>query len=134
VKTYLDAGVLLTAWKGNSQRSVVAKMILEDETREFSTSDAVKLELLPKPTYEKRRAEVAFYGAYFSDAAASEPFSGELGRDALALAKKFGLSAMDALHLASAIRQGAREFITSELPGKPMFRVTGINVVSLYSL
>ena len=32
------------------------------------------------------------------------------------------------------IRQGADEFITSELPGKPVFRVRGIKVVSLHSL
>jgi hypothetical protein len=38
------------------------------------------------------------------------------------------------LNLASAIRQGADEFITSELPGKPIFRVPGIKVVSLYKL
>jgi predicted nucleic acid-binding protein len=134
VKTFLDAGVLLTAWKGNSPRSVAAKIVLEDGARKFFTSDAVKLELLPKPIFEKRRAEVEFYSAHFSDAEDSEPFSAELGRDALALAKKFGLAAMDALPLASAIRQRADEFITSELPGKPVFRVTGINVVSLYSL
>ena len=42
-----------------------------------------------------------------------------------------GLAAGDALNLASAIRQGADEFITSELPGKPMFRVPGIKVISL---
>ena len=60
---------------------------MEDGTREFFTSEAVKLELLPKPTFEKRRAEVEFYNAHFSDAEASEPFSAELGRDALSLAK-----------------------------------------------
>ncbi|HXI73326.1 MAG TPA: hypothetical protein VNN22_23545 [Verrucomicrobiae bacterium] len=41
---------------------------------------------------------------------------------------------MDALHLASALRQGADEFITSELPGKPLFRVPGIKIISLHSL
>ncbi len=50
------------------------------------------------------------------------------------LAKKFGLAAGDALNLASAIRQGADEFITSELPGKPIFRVPGIQVISLHAL
>lgn len=107
---------------------------MEDATREFFTSDAVKLELLPKPVFEKRRMEVEFYNAHFSDAADSEPFSRELGAAALALAKKHGLAAMDALHLASAIRQGADEFITSELPGKPMFRVGSIKVVSLHAV
>ena len=134
MKTYLDSGVLLAAWKGNSPRSVAARKVLEDESREFCTSDAVKLELLPKPTFEKRRAEIEFYNAYFSDAADSEPLSAEWGREALALARKFGLASVDALHLASAIRQGADEFITSEMPGKPMFRVAGIKVISLHAL
>ena len=106
---------------------------MEDESREFLTSDAVKLEVLPKPVFERRRAEVEFYNNYFNDATESEPFSAELGDEAAALAKKHGLAAMDALHLASAIRQGADEFITSELPGKPMFRVAGIKVISLHA-
>lgn len=133
MKTFLDAGVLLSAWKPGElhERAVT---IMEDETREFLTSDAVKLELLPKPTFEKRRSEVDFYNDHFSITSACEPFSAELGEQALAMAKKHGLSSMDALHLAAAIRQGADEFITSELPGKPVFRVNGIRVVSLYSL
>ncbi len=103
---------------------------MEDETREFVTSDAVKLELLPKPSFEKRRFETEFYNDHFNEAAC-ESFSDELGNAALALAKKHGLAAMDALHLASAIRQGADEFITTELPSKPMFRAAGIKIISL---
>jgi len=74
-----------------------------------------------------------FYTEFFDSVEAIEPFSRELGEAALALAKKYGLAAGDALNLASAIRQGAGEFITSELPGKPMFRVAGIKVKSLHT-
>jgi len=123
----------LSAWLGNSPRSIEAKNIVADESRDFLTSDAVKLELLPKPTFEKRRAELEYYNDHFKQAA-SEAFSAELGDAALTLAKKYGLAAMDALHLASAIRQGADEFITGELPGKPMFRVKELKVISLHSL
>ncbi|HAO80671.1 MAG TPA: hypothetical protein DCQ92_17205 [Verrucomicrobia subdivision 3 bacterium] len=133
MKTFLDSGVLLSAWLGNSPRSIEAKSIVADESRDFLTSDAVKLELLPKPTFEKRRAELEYYNDHFKGIA-SEPLSEELGVESLTLAKKYGLAAMDALHLASAIRQGADEFITSELPGKPMFRVSGIKIISLHSL
>ena len=107
---------------------------MDDGTREFLTCENVKLELLPKPTFEKRRAEVEFYTAHFDEAGGGEPFSAELGDAALALAKKYGLAAGDALNLASAIRQKADEFITSELPGKPLFRVAGIKIISLHSL
>jgi predicted nucleic acid-binding protein len=133
LKTFLDSGVLLSAWLGNSPRSIEAKSIVADESRDFLTSDAVKLELLPKPTFEKRRAELEYYNDYFKGIV-SEPLSEKLGVEALALAKKYGLAAMDALHLASAIRQGADEFITSELPGKPIFRVKELKVISLNSL
>jgi predicted nucleic acid-binding protein len=104
---------------------------MADEGRQFVSADKVRLELLPKPTFEKRRAEVEFYGEHFDSATAIEPFSAELGQEALALAKRHGLAAGDALNLAAALRQGADEFITCELPGKPMFRMAGIRVVLL---
>ncbi len=34
---------------------------MDDGTRTFLTCENVKLELLPKPTFEKRRSEVEFY-------------------------------------------------------------------------
>ena len=133
MKTFLDSGVLLSAWRrGELHNHAVS--VLQDETHEFFTSDAVKLELLPKPAFEKRPLETQFYNQYFDIALACESLSSELADEALALAKKHGLAAMDALHLASAIRQGADEFITSELPGKPMFRLKELKVTSLYSL
>ena len=58
--------------------------------------------------------------------------SRELGDAAWTLAKTYGLSAGDALNVAAAIRQSVEEFVTSELPGKPIFRVTGIKVVSIH--
>lgn len=132
MRTFLDSGVLLTAWRGSSSPEAnAARSIMAEEGRQFVTADNVRLELLPKPTFEKRRAEVEFYSEHFDSAVAIEPFSAELGQEALALAKRYGLAAGDALNLAAALRQGADEFITSELPGKPMFRVAGIRVVSL---
>lgn len=133
MKTFLDAGVLISAWRGNSAAAAAAKQILEDERRNFLSSDNVRLEVLPKPAFEKRPLELDFYSVFFQRAETSEPFSDELGRDALALAKKYGLASGDALNLASAIRQGAKEFFTSELPGKPMFRVREVKVVSIHA-
>ena len=107
---------------------------MEDGTREFFTSEAVKLELLPKPTFEKRRAEVEFYNAHFSDAEASEPFSAELGRDALSWPKNSAWPRWTPCIWPRPSARAADEFITSESPGKPVFRVAGIKVVSLHSL
>ncbi|HEY3760745.1 MAG TPA: type II toxin-antitoxin system VapC family toxin [Verrucomicrobiae bacterium] len=130
----LDSSVLLQAWRGNSPRSAAAKEILSDPSRDFVTCENVQLELLPKPAFEKRHSEVEFYMAHFSEASACERFSEALGKAALALATRHGLSAGDALNLASAIKLGANEFITSESPGKPVFRTSGVKVISLHSL
>ena len=132
MKTFLDSGILLSAWK-RGEFHERARSIMDDETRSFLTCENVKLELLPKPTFEKGPFEVEFYNDHFS-LATIEPFSAALGEAALELGEKFGLAAGDALNLASAIRQGADEFITSELPGKPMFRVKKLKVISLHSL
>jgi predicted nucleic acid-binding protein len=135
LKTFLDSGVLLTAWRGEPSPPVDAALgIMADDEREFVTCENVKLELLPKAVFEKRRLEVEFYNEHFNSVVASEPFSPELGKAALDLGKKYGLSAGDALNLAAAIGQGAEQFITSEPPGKPIFRVAGIRVISLYQI
>lgn len=134
MKTFLDSGVLLLAWRGNSPAATVARQILADDSREFVTCENVRLELVPKPAFERRHSELQFYQEHFSETTACEPFSEPLGRAALALAKKHGLAAGDALNLASAIRLGADEFVTSELPGKPMFRLSEVKITSLHAL
>ncbi len=131
MRTFLDSGVLLTAWRGRDAEAALA--VMEDPQREFCTSQMVKLELLPKPAFFKQKAEVAFYQTHFRAAKGEEPLSLELGEKAEELARQHGLAAMDALHLAAAIRQGADEFITAERPGKPMFRVRGILVKSIHT-
>lgn len=45
---------------------------------------------------------------------------------------KFGLKAMDALHIAAALLANCDEFITAEKPTSPFSRVTGITVVTIY--
>ena len=102
--------------------------IIDDENREFFTSQMVRLELLPKPCFEKRDAEVAFYENHFRDCSFTEPLSKELGAEAEKLATRYGLAGPDSLQLAASLRHSVAEFYTSERPGKPMFRV------SLFSL
>jgi predicted nucleic acid-binding protein len=133
VRTFLDTGVLLSAWKRETL-SAAALTIMAGDHREFYSSQIVRLELLPKPRFEKRSDEVRFYENYFSGTIACEPLSIELGNEAEALAARYGLSAADALQIAAAIRLGVEEFYTSEKPGKPMFRVKELKVISLHSL
>lgn len=124
---------MLSAWN-RGEFHEVAIAIMEDNSREFVTCENVQLELLPKPTFEKRRAEVEFYNEHFAAVSVCEPFSGALGEAAMTLAKRHGLAAGDALNVAAAIRQDADEFVTSERPGRPIFRVPRIKIVSLHSL
>jgi len=133
VVTYLDSGVLLAAWK-NAELRPAALRLLEGPGRQFATSQLAELELLPKPTFEKRPIELTFYKTYFQDAVASQSLDERLGNEAQVLAEKYGLAAVDALHVAAALRLRAEEFYTSEKPGKPMFRVRELKVISLHSL
>ncbi|HZR19316.1 MAG TPA: PIN domain-containing protein [Verrucomicrobiae bacterium] len=133
MKTFLDSGVLLHAWRGETLSSAALK-ILEQATREFVTAQMVRLELLPKARFEKRLKEIAFYEAHFAECVACEPLSRELGLEAETLAAHYGLAGPDALQLCAAIRQGVQEFYTSEKPGKPMFRLRELKIISLFSL
>jgi hypothetical protein len=83
-----------------------ARTILADESSDFISCENVRLELLSKAAYEKRRIEIAFYNEHFLVAKAIEPFSAELVRPRSPWQKNTGLAAGDALNLASAIRQG----------------------------
>ena len=131
-RTFLDSSVLLRAWRGQDASPALA--VMEDPQREFYTSQLVKLELLPKPTYEATPGEVEFYQIHFDQVKGEAHLSRELGAAALRLAGKFGLAAMDALHVAAALQADCAEFITDEKPGKPLYRVRGIKVRSVDSL
>lgn len=133
MRTFLDSGVLLTAWKGKEADALAALKILDDEEREFVTASMVKLELLPKPTYFKNALELEFYVRHFETVKAEAPLSEPLVAAAFKLAARYGLASADALNLAAAIQLGAGEFITTEKPGKPMFRVSNLKVVSLHA-
>ena len=85
--TYLDSGVLLAAWK-NAQLRPAALRVLEDSDRQFATSQLAKLESLPKPAFEKRPLETAFYQTHFEEAAASQSLDESLSDEAQILAEK----------------------------------------------
>jgi predicted nucleic acid-binding protein len=129
VITFIDSGVLITAWKGKERLKALA--ILSDESRTFVSSQLVRLEVLPKARYHKQQFELALYDEHFRIVTREEPLSASLAEDALELASKYGLAAADALNLAAAIRLGASQFITTEQRTKPMFRVTEIEVISV---
>jgi predicted nucleic acid-binding protein len=131
-RTYVDAGVLIAAARGDDATSAHAMAILADPDRGFVSSIFVKLEVLPKPIYLQRQTEVEFYEAFFAAVTAwADPLE-EIAAAAYQEACNLGLAALDALHLAAAQAVGATEFVTTEKPDKPIHRTTLISMVSIY--
>jgi predicted nucleic acid-binding protein len=103
--TYLDANVLIAAWNGDEETRAWARAVLDDPRHRFVISDFVRLEVLPKPSFHRKPAELAFMQAIFS-VAENVPVSAALVQRALAMAGRYDLSPLDALHLAAAAEPG----------------------------
>jgi hypothetical protein len=133
-RTYLDAGVLIVAARGQDHGARKAFAILNDSTRTFAASVFLQLEVVPKALSYQRQAEHAFYQDYFA-AVRHWPESLEhVVQEAYRIAQEHGVAAMDALHVAAALAVQAEEVITTERPEKPMHRVSGIPVIALQTI
>jgi predicted nucleic acid-binding protein len=132
VRTYLDASVILNAWKGQDETRIPALKILDDENRIILASVYLRLELLPKPTFHKNRLELDFLDLVFSRAELV-PDAARISEVAVDLAAEFDLAPLDALQVASAIVGQAAEFLSFEKPSKPIYRLPPelMRVVSL---
>lgn len=130
-KTYIDSGVLISAFRGIDEIAVRALEILDDPDREFVSSEFVKLEILPKAIYERNQSEVDFYETFFGKVAYWAKPLEEVANEGLQQANLYGLSALDALHVAAALISGADDIVTTEKVTKPMYRVTSIQVISI---
>ncbi|MBC7973256.1 MAG: nucleic acid-binding protein [Verrucomicrobia bacterium] len=112
---------------GEDEIAFRALEILDDPNREF-----VKLEVLPKPIHGKRQDEVDFYETFFKQVAYWAQPLDEVFDVGLQQAKRHGLSAVDALHVAAALITRADDLITTEKAAKPIVcRVTSIQVISI---
>lgn len=131
-RTYIDAGVLIEAFRGTNPRAVRALRVLDDPDRKFVVSDYLRLEVLPKPTFHNKREEVEFMQAVFENAE-NVKTSSELTGCALAMASKYDMAPIDALHIGAAAVADVDEFVTMEKPTKPMCKVEEVNVVSMHS-
>jgi predicted nucleic acid-binding protein len=128
----VDSGVLIFAAKGNTEAAALALPFLQDATREFVTSEYVRLEVIPKPTCFGNQIEVEFYNAFFRLNGRTIPTSVALLELAMEEACRTGLSALDAIHIACAVFGGAEELVTSEKNTKPMHRTQLVRVVSIF--
>jgi predicted nucleic acid-binding protein len=130
--TFIDSSVLIVAWRASDAKlKLKALSVLADPNRSFAASDFVELEVMPKAVYHRQQTEQAFYQNFFARLAVRVRNRRGLEVEAYNTAARYGLNAMDALHIAAAIEVGAAEFITAERPTSPLFRVRGVKVVSL---
>ncbi len=68
---------------------------------------------------------------FFRAATSEVDVSVQLVASAIRFAGTYDIAPMDSLHVAAAICGGASEFVTTEKPDKPLFRVSGIKVVTI---
>jgi predicted nucleic acid-binding protein len=129
--TFIDSGVLVTAARGLGEDSEKALSILADSSREFASSEFIKMEVIPKAIYNRKTAETEFYELFFSAVTYWANDIEKVIQDAYKIVCQYGLAAMDALHIAAANSIGVEEFITTEKPTKPMFRVSSIKLISI---
>jgi predicted nucleic acid-binding protein len=132
-RTYLDANVLITAFRGEGAAAQAAMQVIGDPRRVFVASQYLRLETLRKPQFYARAEEIEFMETYFAAVSLWVPSSDRLVMAALALASELDLGAMDALHAAAALEGKAEAFVTLERASKPLCRVPGMRVISLHS-
>jgi predicted nucleic acid-binding protein len=131
IRTFLDSGVLITAYNARPELKARALEVLKDPGRIFLSSPFVRHEVCPKALFNKRHAEYRFYREYFQRAVMFNDVRLVLERASRESAKS-GVNAMDSIHLAAAYLLGADEFITTETPRRSIRRTSLVSVVYLF--
>lgn len=130
VRTFIDAGVLITAFDSRASAADRALDIITDPDREIVVSSLLELETLPSAMNIGDAAQVRLLQNFFRLADYRVEVDEAFIRQTMAEAKLIrGIQALDALHLTAAKAAGAIEFITTEKPSKPLYGVRGIRVV-----
>jgi hypothetical protein len=111
MRTYIDSGVLITAARGNAALSTPAIEILSDASREFVSSEWVRLEVL---------------------VGLCAQFPPGLLAAAMEEAVQSGLSAVEAIHVVLAATSGCEELITSEKSTSAIHRTKRVRIVSIH--
>jgi predicted nucleic acid-binding protein len=131
IRTFLDSGVLIAAYKGSPSIEEPAGRILDDPDRVFLSSPFVRHEVSPKALFNKQTIEYRFYQRYFRRALFCDDLKAILSHAGKESAKS-GIGAMDSLHIAAAHLLDADEFVTTESPGKSIYRTSLVKVVYLF--
>ena len=132
IRTYLDTGVLIAAWRGTEEVANKAMAVLDDMKREFIFSEVLRLEIMPKTLFHKNKEESQFYEEIFLKGKIITWSTASLNR-AYEIASRYNLSALDSIHIATALDSKVDEFITTENGTKPMHKVHNLKTISLYT-
>ena len=129
-RTYLDTGVLIEAARAKGPRSEAALLLLRDSDRVFLSSPYLDLELLPQVIKNRRSEQQEFLETYLASTERVEDCNA-IVRVAFRKASRSPMSGMDALHVAAAYLLKADEFITTERPGRAIYRNSLVPVLYL---
>jgi predicted nucleic acid-binding protein len=130
-RTFVDTGVLITAFRGKQPDASRALQVLDDPERSFASSVFVRPEALPLPRFHKRLPEVRFLEDFFDRVEHWPASDAEVIERAVQEAEKAGLAALDALHIAAALATGCDEIVTTQKRETNFRRSTIIRVRSL---
>ena len=133
-RDYIDSGVVLTAWRGDERLKRAARAFLSRLDRTLVASSLMRLETWPKAAYRANLEELSFFNSIFYSIDEWIPIEDALIEAAIELGRHYDIVNLDALHAAAAIRGGADRFVTTERPGKPLYRLTEVKVVYLLDL
>ena len=132
IRTYLDIGPYIATWRGPEREKSLAEGLFRDPTRVLVGSSIVRLELARHRN--NTPAEVAHFAALFDAVHVWIPLDEDLAFRARELRTQYDLGSLDALHVAAAEAGVVDQFVTTEKPGKPLYRVGHIGPVYLGDL
>jgi predicted nucleic acid-binding protein len=131
-RTYLDTGVLISAFKGTESTSEAAMAIIADEERTFVVSDVLALECVAEPRRMRFEEQAQFCESFIAENE-RVPVTDAATHWAIGIYSRHSIQLVDLLHMAVAVHAGAEEFVTTEASTKPFFTIGApLNVVSIH--
>jgi predicted nucleic acid-binding protein len=129
VRTFLDANVFIAAADSGERGHQESLRVLFSPGRVLIATRLVRIEVQPPPRTRDRELQRQTRDTYLSFVDEWLPIDDALAAEAELLREQTpGLSPMDSLHAAAAIRAGA-ELVTLEAVTKPLYAVPGLRVV-----
>lgn len=113
---YLDSSVWIVRLEGSPiyrQRVKRELLALEQNGWKFGLSDAVVLETLLKPHHQQQNVLIDYYNQVFQESMFF-PIFDDVFKNALEIAQRDNLKAMDAIHVAFAVAYDCQLFITTD--------------------